>query len=73
VENQSRSRQESFSEILRSIMETEVPPESAPSEDVDYLVREGFVDEHGNRKFHATVSGALYYTELFLRLHRRST
>lgn len=64
-----KTRDEKFAEILKSVMETEVPPEiSNSAESIDCLVMEGFIEEHGNRKFHVTEAGALLYGEIFLRL-----
>lgn len=57
-----------FAKILKSIMETETPPEESPPHRVDWLVQEGYVEEHGNRKFHITEAGALLYSECFIRL-----
>lgn len=66
-----RNKDEDFKAVLKSIMETEVPPENIPNEAVDLLLQDGHIEEHGNRKFHVTQSGALLYGEIFLRLKRK--
>lgn len=65
------SRDEQFAATLKSIMETQVPMEEIPSHVIDYLTAEGFVEEHGNRKFHVKESGALLYAEIFIRLRNQ--
>lgn len=68
----SDAKAKQFSLILKSIMEKEVPPEEVPGHAVDYLVQEGYIEEHGNRKFHLTEAGALLYGEIFLKLRGKT-
>lgn len=66
----TKEQDEEFALILKSVMESGCVPEAVRIESIDYLVREGMLDEHGNRRFHVTESGALLYGEIFLRLRR---
>lgn len=64
------SKENEFYEILKSVMESERPPGNVHPTNIDWLVMEDYIRESGNRVFHVTERGAMYYTELFLRLER---